>query len=94
LAIHVLFKWSVSHFKRHVVYKAKKPIKALTETLGEETTIPAGSVLVYEHGHSAGEMAHVSWLQRRVHVKQADLFAHCERVTGDPDAQSNRHVVS
>jgi len=73
----------VNHPKRHVVYKAKKPIKALVETQRKELVIPAGSVLVWEHGDLAGEIANVSWLRQRVHVRQADLFVHCERVTGD-----------
>jgi hypothetical protein len=83
-AIPVLKNGSVSHPDKHVVYKAKKPIKAVTEPPIKETTIPAGSILVWRHGDSTGEMAHVSWLRQRVHVKQADLFGHCERIT-EPD---------
>ena len=77
----------MNHPKRHVVYKAKKPLKALaTMPPGKETIIPAGSVLVCEHGGIAGELASVSWLRQRVHVKQADLFTHCERISDDPDS--------
>ena len=74
--------------KGHVVYKAKKPLKAVTAMPpGKETTIPAGSVLVWEHGDTAGELVGVSWLRQRVHLKQADLFVHCEWITGDdPEA--------
>jgi hypothetical protein len=68
---------------RRVVYKAKRPIKAIAEPSGKETTIPAGSVLVWDHNDSNGEIAHVSWLRQPVHISQADLFVHCERVTGD-----------
>lgn len=76
----------MNHPKRHVVYKAKKPLKAVTAMPpGKETTIPAGSVLVWEHGDTAGELVSVSWLRQRVHLKQADLLMHCERITGDPD---------
>ena len=73
----------VSHPQKRVVYKAKKPLKAVTEKPIKDTVIPAGSVLVWNHGDVAGELASVLWLRQRVHVKQADLFSHCERVTGD-----------
>jgi hypothetical protein len=74
------------HRKKHVVYKAKKPLKAVAAMpSGKETIIPAGSVLVWEHGDTAGELASVSWLRQRIHLKQADLFMHCERITDDPD---------
>jgi len=77
----------VNHPKRHIVYKAKKPLTAVTAMPpAKETTIPAGSVLVWEHGDTAGELVGVSWLRHRVHLKQVDLFVHCERITGDdPD---------
>ena len=74
------------HHKKYVVYKAKKPLKALTAVAPiKAAVIPAGSVLVWEHGDTAGELVGVSWLRQRVHLKQADLSTHCERVTGDPD---------
>jgi hypothetical protein len=77
----------MSRRKKHVVYKAKKPLKALAAMPpGKETIIPAGSVLVWEHGDIAGELVSVSWLRQRVHLKQADLFMHCERITGDPNS--------
>jgi len=63
--------WSISQLKRHVVYKSKKPTKAFTEVPIKETTIPTGSVLAWRHGDSTGETPYVSWLRRRVHVKQA-----------------------
>ena len=72
----------MSHSK-DVVYKAKKALNAHTQQPRKPITIPAGSVLVWEHGDTAGELAGVSWLRQRVHVKQAGLFMHCERVTGD-----------
>jgi len=68
---------------RHVVYKAKRPICANAVASRKELTIPAGSVLVWKHGESPGAMAEVSWLRQRVYVMPNDLFAHCERVTGD-----------
>jgi hypothetical protein len=73
---------------KHVVYKAKKPLSAVTTVPPiKHMIVPAGSVLVWEHGDVAGESAGVSWLRQRIHIKQADLFMHCERVTRD-DADS------
>lgn len=76
----------MSDRKRHVVYKAKKPLKALAVMPpGKEIAIPAGSVLVWEQSDTAGELVSVSWLRQPVHLKHTDLFVHCERVTDDPD---------
>jgi hypothetical protein len=75
----------VSHNKKHIVYKANRPLKAFTAPPSNETTIPAGSVLVWEHGETAGDLVGVSWRRQRVHLKQADLFMHCERITSDLD---------
>jgi hypothetical protein len=77
----------VSHSKKPVVYKAKKALKAVTALPpGKDAVIPAGSVLVWEHGDTTGELAVVSWLRQRIHLNQADLYMYCERITGDdPD---------
>ena len=77
----------MNHPKKHVVYKANRALKAVTAMPpSNETKIPAGSVLVWKHGDTAGELVGVSWLRQRVHLKQADLFMHCERITSDLDA--------
>jgi len=73
-------------YPKHVVYKAKKPLKAVAAMPpGKPAMIPAGSVLVWQHGETAGQLACVSWLRQRMHVNQADLFMHCERITDDPE---------
>lgn len=71
---------------KHVVYKSKKALKAvMAMPPGKDAVIPAGSVLVWEQGDTAGELVSVLWLPQRVHIKQADLFTHCERISGDAD---------
>jgi hypothetical protein len=73
------------HSEKYVVYKVKRPLKAVRATPTKHPAlIPAGSVLVCKHGDGDGELASVSWLGQRVLINEADLFMHCERSMGDP----------
>jgi len=81
-----LRSWWMSGPKKQIVYKSMRPIKVLIgKPPIKETTIPVGSVLVWNHSDLTGEMAHVSWLQHRINVKEVDLFSHCEQITNDSD---------
>ena len=70
----------VSPSTKRTVYRTKKPLKAITKKPRAEILLPAGSVFVWKHGESEGGMASVSWLNRHVHIRETDLFGHCERV--------------
>jgi hypothetical protein len=74
----------LSHRKKQIVYKAMRPLKAVTGMPNKHTVIPAGAVLVWKEGDLARDFAGVSWQHQLVHVKEEDLFSHCEQITDDP----------
>ena len=75
---------SVSQASKLSVYRTKKPLKAITKKPRSEMLMPAGSVFVWRHGNGGSGMVSVSWLNRSVHLKETDLFEHCERVADAP----------
>ena len=64
------------------LYRAKKPLKALTKKTKSEILLPAGSVFMREHGNSAEGLVGISWLDRSAHLKETDLLEYCELVAG------------